>query len=769
MRLSGTGSDGTRGAQAVRQRGGLIVAQDPETCAFDGMPSSLIEAGLTDLILAPEDIIEHIVQVASGEDESSAKSPRSNSPSTLMNARTSCVSCSSGSPGSSVTRLPSRPFRLPFASWWRRMEPPRCGCGSRAARRAKRLTRWQSRCTKVVSAVEGHAGFRIFATDVNGTAVETASRGIYPPTIAHDLPPDVLETYFVPNGQGAFVVRKSLRDLILFSRHNALRDPPFSNIDIVVCRNVLIYFRHHVQARLAEAFAFSLKPGGLLWLGSSESIASDQVAFDTLDHNWRIFRSSGKRAPSTLSRPPSPNFRVHQTSRRAPGPLPMARTQTDPAPLTTATHLALQQGFVPPFLLVDENLQLVFRQGDLDPLLRIPEGESTLDVRALVPTDLAILISANWDKLERATSDLVYENVGIQAPEGLRRVTLRFRRVVREGGKAPLMAVFVPENLVPKPGDKAPSPSLPEEIRERISGLEAALENSNKELGNVVHDLETSNEELQSTNEELLSSNEELKSLNEELQSVNEELHTVNAEFQAKVEELATVNYDLQTLLAGLNVGVVFMDHKLRIRRFNTMASQQMHLLEADIGRPLSHLNHGLDADALLRACTESLKTQRSSSFLCKARANQTVSVNVSVVEASDEGQGGVIVTTIESGLTVDLKQRLLRTLDTSGIAAAILTGSGEIVATTHPFADRFQRDRRWLVGTSIGVLLAQGDRFAFEERLANARAGNVSEYSFVAPLPDGGSLLESMRAIPLLEEESETFTLYVSLMSHAA
>jgi two-component system CheB/CheR fusion protein len=476
--------------------------------------------------------------------------------------------------------------------------------------RTKQLRVWIAGCStgeeaysvaillqEALDALPDHMGFKLFATDVDASAIEQASSGEFQLQHLEDLPEQLRNRYFTRRSD-RYIVNKQLREKLLFSRHDITQDPPFSHLDMVSCRNLLIYFKPNIQARVLGLLSASLNDDGLLWLGASESLGERADEFKTVDARWRVFsaRSNRKRDHVLMT-----TSRAAQTTEAA------RRMKKDDLSLLLQ---AIHKVYVPPCLVIDSHYRLLYRFGELDALLRLPVGAVTLDVRDLLPEELSALVTALLGKA-RHGGDFVYRDLSATTDQGTRRFDLRACPLtLPDHGN--LIALFFeglasvvksPETIL---GDV--DPSRPAGVRDRLDFLENELRQTRESLHATIEELESSNEEMQATNEELIAANEELQSTNEELQSVNDQLHVESTENGEKANELNIVNDDMEQLLANLDVGLVLLDDKLVIRRFNPTATFHFNLLPQDVGRSLTHLSHRLRYENLVEECQRALR-----------------------------------------------------------------------------------------------------------------------------------------------------------------
>jgi len=480
--------------------------------------------------------------------------------------------------------------------------------------RVKQLRLWVAACStgeeaysiamllqEALDVLPDHMSFKLFATDVDAAAIEQASSGEFELEQLEQLPDYLRARHFTRRG-ARYVVNKRLRERLLFSRHDITQDPPFSHLDLVSCRNLLIYFKPNVQAHVLRLLSAALNDDGLLWLGASESLGERADLFKVLDARWRVFCAcpNRKRDPVLVT-----TSRAAQTTEAA------RRMKKDDLSLLLQ---AIHKVYVPPCLVIDSHYRLLYRFGDLDALLRLPTGAVTLDVRDLLPEELSALITALLSRA-RQGGDIVYRDLSATTDQGTRRFDLRACPLtLPDHGN--LIALFFeglasvqrsPETLL---GDAAPQQSYQERpgTRDRLDFLENELRQTRESLQATIEELESSNEEMQATNEELIAANEELQSTNEELQSVNDQLHVESTENADKVNELNVVNSDMEQLLANVDVGLVLLDEKLIIRRFNPTATLHFNLLPQDVGRSLTHLSHRLRYENLVEECQRALR-----------------------------------------------------------------------------------------------------------------------------------------------------------------
>jgi len=430
---------------------------------------------------------------------------------------------------------------------------------------------------------------QIFATDIDERALARARQGTYPDGIVTDLSPIRLREYFQAE-LDSFRIKRAVREQITFSRHNVLRDPPFSRMDLICCRNLLIYLEREVQARLLEIFHFALNPGGLLFLGSAETADARPGLFSTVDKRARVYRANPVErigaeslalrleARPTLVLPSSPPAR---RSAAAPAPLPARQYELQPAAC----------------LVVDREQHIVYVSGGASEYLRAAEGIPSRDVLEMIHPDLADALRPALLRCIASGTRVAARPVRINGAQGP-----IVRMSVQPGGSADLPATFnvlidvVDEDLAPPLGEPDPALTV---LKAEAARLRGQLDGALGESASSTEGLRASNEELQSMNEELRCATEELEAGKEELHSLNEELTTVNYELRSQVEETAKANDDLTNLIVSLDIATVFVDRGMRIKRFTPRAMDVFNIRAADIGRPLPDLTHRLRYDGL--------------------------------------------------------------------------------------------------------------------------------------------------------------------------
>ena len=459
--------------------------------------------------------------------------------------------------------------------------------------------------TEYLDARERRPRVQVFATDVNPIGIEAARAGIYPKGIEQDVSAERLRRFFT-EVNGTYHVCKPVREMCVFARHDALAQPPFSRLDLVVCRNLLIYLEPVLQRKLLPTLHFALNPGGFLWLGSSETAADFSKLFQVVDARHRIYsRKPGPRSPVAIAR-----------AQPAPRPLPRAaaRPMVEPDPHREAERLLLTR-YVPPSVIVDEDLNVVQFRGDTSPYLIPAQGRASLNLLKMLREGLLVGVRSALHRASREHKPAREENLRVRSAAGEHRVTVVAMPLRTNDRTTGTVVVFEQpgegsaaqaRQEVVEHSAKTPEPPASQKPREEAQRLRQELGATRDYLQMVIEQLEAANEELQAANEESQSSNEELQSVNEELetskeeiQSTNEELTTVNDELRDRNTELAQSNGDLANLLDSVQMPIVMLDRDLRIRRFTAAAQKLLNLLPGDVGRPFSDIKLNVDAPDL--------------------------------------------------------------------------------------------------------------------------------------------------------------------------
>ncbi len=444
---------------------------------------------------------------------------------------------------------------------------------------------------------KGSRNVKIFATDIDRNAIISAGNGMYAESIAADLPQGVLSKYFLHVGEH-YQVSRQLREMVVFAQHNVVKDPPFTNISLLSCRNLLIYLQPVLQQKVFEYFNFSLHAQGLLLLGTSESPGEMAPFFEPVHNRFKIFRAKGIRGPST-EKPLFQGMGDRASSQTVPTFLrnELAVSYKEEGRIQDRLLQALSGDYFPLVAVINERMELQHVVGNPQGLLKVPTGKHSNDIIRMVIREISIPLATGLQKIIHGKQDITYTNIRIKNDESSRSVKMHIKYLPEKKNQESLIAIIITdahEKTKTVSTDENDELDITKESEQRIVDLEQELQFTKENLQATIEELETSNEELQATNEELLASNEELQSTNEELQSVNEELHTVNAEYQKKIMELTEITNDLENLMSATQIATIFLDENHDIRKFTPELTNIFRILPSDVGRLISHLTHRL-------------------------------------------------------------------------------------------------------------------------------------------------------------------------------
>jgi len=663
--LSGTGTDGTLGVKAIKGSDGLVLVQSEETAAYDGMPRSAVSTGLVDLVLAPEAMPARLIQYFTHHENAfdSGSIATKNEQQGWLNKIFAILRARVGhdfsayKPNTILRRISRRmglnqidnhllyvrylrenpaeaqalfrdlligvtqffrdaesfevlktailPERIKsmregstFRAW-----VPGCATGEEVYSLAMVLCECLDRNPERIN-------LQLFGTDIDYHAIDKAREGIFPASIEADVNANRLIRFFTKEGD-FFRIRKEIRDDIVFSKQDVLKDPPFSRLNLLCCRNLLIYLDANAQKRLLPLFHYTLAPDGILVLGSSETVSGFTNLFEIQDKKWKIYKR--REVPQALRQVvdfPSGMLSTEPVQVAAPDG-PAAR----PADIARIAQTAILNQFAPTAILIDPKGEILHVQGRTGRYLETPSGAPTHNILNLARDGLRIELSSAIRQAVSSNKPVTRRKIVIKTDGDGQMIDLHVspQRSPKELSGY-LLVVF--ENIDSlMHGDTPPDESNTPVESSRITELEQDLLKARESHQVTVEELESSNEELKSTNEELQSANEELQSTNEELessreelQSLNEELQMVNAELQSNVEEFSAAQDDMHNLLNGTEIATIFVDNDLRIRRFTRKATTIINLIQTDIGRPLEHVVTNLAYDRMITDLSDVLK-----------------------------------------------------------------------------------------------------------------------------------------------------------------
>ena len=452
--------------------------------------------------------------------------------------------------------------------------------------------------------------FKIFATDIDSKALDVASIGSYHVNIANEVYKHFLESYFIKSGEKV-QVNKRLREKIVFSNHNLLKDPPFIRMDFISCRNLLIYLENKSQQKVLSDFQFALNKFGFLFLGNSESLGEIGKLYKVIDSKWKIYQnvSENQQFPNRTNTTDGISTISYRTPIQSISK-PEFRYKDNP---DTAFYKYLSNKFSPSCIFINDDFNILFIKGDAGKRLIHSEGVFQNNLLKVVPPEISIIIKNGIRSLKVENKNTIIRDVIVGPKSNRKTIDISFYKPEDTAGLENTYVIQFSEDKNVDSEKLIELKNIPiDEISKRkIDDLEDELKEVKARLQNVIEELETSNEELQSSNEELMASNEELQSTNEELQSVNEELYTVNSELQEKNKELQQLNNDITNLLNSTDIGTLFLDGDFEIRKFTPSLQKHFNLQESDIGRPISSFASNFNEEVRLSIINNSQTTLR--------------------------------------------------------------------------------------------------------------------------------------------------------------
>ena len=728
--LSGMGSDGTLGLQAIRALGGLTVVQQPDSAQFDSMPRSAIAADCADIIAPSAELPARILAFI-------AQAPNTQEPDTAVEE---VVQASLELPALPVNPLQSifsllrQQTRHDFSVYkpstlHRRIERRMAIHGITTlalyaefmqqntqeidllfkelligvtsffrdtavwqqladftlpellARQTteRKLRAWVVGCStgeeayslailfiEVVQRLSLHHDYtlQIFATDLNPDAIATARRGLYPTSISADVSAERLACFFSAHDK-YYRINKNIRDMVLFAQHDVVLDPPFTKLNLLSCRNLMIYFDAALQRRLLPLFHYSLRPGGVLLLGSSETIGRFKQLFTPIESRLRLYLrqdNTTNTGPDLLVKSFPP---LSKNKKELPVPHPTDTSQPAENLQAAVDHVLLQM-YAPAAVAVNNAGDIVYISGRTGKYLEPAAGKVNWNFHAMVREGLRAPLADALKKAAPENERIQLRGLQVQSAEGVQYVDVTVQ-AFRESAVLQGMRLIVFYDVV--------MPTPPRGRRKGKSAVEVSheyeLQQYQDEILKLREEAHASNEELQSTNEELQSTNEELQSANEELttskeemQSMNEELQTINAELQNKLDDLALAESDMKNLLNSTDIAILFLDQKLNVRRYTEQAAKIINFRESDIGRPLSDLTTSLQYPALQDDAKETLRTLIFSEKQIYTGDDRWFSVRIMPYRRLDNVIDGAVITFVDITATKRLESKLRQDLD---------------------------------------------------------------------------------------------------------
>lgn len=763
--LSGTGTDGTLGLKAVKEGGGMAIVQQPQQAKFDGMPQSAISTGLVDHVLPVEQMAQEVISYArqpylkvQKKNEPEDKNFKSYMQKILLLIRSVTGSDFSQYKQTTIHRRVKRRMALhkieAIADYHRYLQEnttevhhlfkdllilvtsffrdpgvfevlaekvipdilahndesrpirvwvPGCGTGEEAVSLAMLFVEGAERLKK-------HLNLQIFATDIDPEAVQRARAAEYSEAIGAEVSPERLKRFFTKKDH-SYKLKSEIRDMIIFAVQDIVTDPPFAGLDLVSCRNLLIYLDTALQGKVLSLFHYTLNPNGYMLLGTSESIGEYSDLFAPVDVKSKIFR-----AKKVLFQRAVINLPIGDVA--GSGPKYHGGDLHKVMDVRGIVEKALLNEYAPACVLIDENYDILYFQGQTDRYLSPPQGAPTFNLLKIVSASLRQRLSAALHKAFQQGGSTTFHGVRIKEHEGSGTVEVAIRPL-QKSPDGPKLAMIVFEDK-PSPAaarkEKKRSEANAPTDDPRITLLEQELRDTRENLQATIEQLEGANEELKSMNEELQSTNEELQSMNEEMmtakeeqQSANEELTTVNAELESRVNELTEVNDDISNLFASTDIGTIFMDSRLLIRRFTPSMTRFFNLIPADVGRSIMDIRSKVAYDDLHKDAQAVLATLQSRGRELQAEDGKWFSMHILPYRTRANRIDGVVATFVDITERKMAEQRMSEArlfaesiIDTVRESLLVLDSDLRVISANRSFYRRFQTTREETENKSI-------------------------------------------------------------------
>ncbi len=695
--LSGNGSDGTFGLENILKNGGLAIVQDPKTAQFTGMPNSAIEANATDLILSPEQMPKKILNYIKDQVKHKAKKD-SKIDFEYKNQLINIIQIIKDQTGYDftnykkntivrriskriatnqienlaeyITFLNTNPdevnslykeFLIGVTSFFRDKDAFRILENKvvpsilENAAQNKEIRIWVCGCSTgeeayslailFKSALENSSKnikVTIFASDIDEEAIEFARKGNYGNNIELAIKPELLTRYFNKK-ENSYTVKKEIREMIVFAHHNLIKDPPFSKLDLITCRNLLIYIDSDLQKKIIPVFHYSLNTDGILFLGTSESIGDYMNLFSVVDEKSKIFKKNDVNIPKQAIIYELPFFE-NKTNLTPSSYVSASRKKSN---ISNLTDKILLDQYAPPSVIIDKNDDAIYFSGNTGIYLDPPNGIARFNILDMAKKGLKIALENGISQARQENTEVLLKNIEvISGDDSIKTINLKIKPLFsKQYDLGSIMLVFESSEKIKKTKkNQVNSSELEKELKIIREHLKIAIE----ELDSANDDLKDSKEDYQSSNEELQSSIEELETSREELQSVNDELTAVNTELTDKVDQLYRTNNDLNNLLRSIEIATLYLDRELRIKRYTLAATKIFNLIPSDIDRPVKQLATNLHYDSFSEDLNQVLKTLVVKSVEVQAIDDLWFEMHIIPYRTADNIIEGVLVTLVE-------------------------------------------------------------------------------------------------------------------------
>ncbi|GAB2794048.1 two-component system CheB/CheR fusion protein [Hymenobacter luteus] len=776
--LSGLGADGSIGLKLVMENFGMVMVQDPATALFDSMPRAALATEFVDFVLAPElmpakllDYVDRppLARPVREQEESAAKPAHALQKIFLLIRQQTGHDFSYYKRNTVFRRIERRMnshqikeftayvrylqenpqeveqlFRElligvtkffrdqeAFESLKTHLRPviqakptdgtirvwaPGCSTGEEAYSLAMTLL-------ELLDEVDNarYLKLQIFATDISAEGIDSARMGLYTENIMGDVSPERLRRFFHKT-DGHYQIRKEVRDVVVYALHNINKDAPFTKLDLLCCRNLLIYLSAELQKNLMPVFHYAINPGGLLFLGPSENLTSFQDLFQPLDVKWKISR----RTETASSLPRLVNFPFAMSRQHLPSPHPSVAMSTtitgrrDGGPFAAQVQKTLLATYAPPAVVINPKGEILYVHGRTGKYLEPAPGLSGMNLFDMAREDLSFELSGAVHRATQTRQSVVLDQVRVKTEGGQQLLRLTVKYLEEPDTLTGLLLVAFEDQPTPRKvrlGKGTPGSDLSRDAV--VTALDKELQYTKHRLQTTIEEMESSLEELKSTNEELQSANEELQSTNEEamtnkeeMQSLNEELMTLNMQYLAKTDELSQAANDMKNLLDATEIAIIFLDNSMNIKRFTPPVSRIVHLMPADVGRPLSHFAANLRYQHLLRDVQQVLDRLTSVETNIQATSGEWYTMRILPYRTLDNYINGAVITFTEVTGLKKLEAELQESVqmaaslkETVRQPVVVLNADLNVVFVNHSFAQIFGATMAELQGASLTVL----------------------------------------------------------------
>ncbi len=721
--LSGTGSDGTRGVRAIKENDGMVMVQDPAESKFDGMPKSAINTGLVDYILPVEEMGPELKEFISAPpifhfedgdvqydekelnkilnyiDEKAGLDFREYKYATLARRvarRVNICKCKNLREYFEYLQTEEEEVEILYREFligvtkffrddkvWEILKSKVFPKLIEEKNEGETLKLWDVGCSTGEEAYSfamclheemekqgKNLEIKIFATDISQPHLDIGSKGIYPESIVADVSKDFLLKYFLSKTNG-YQVSEKIRRSVIFSRHNIIKNPPFSNMDIVVCRNLLIYFQNSIQKKAMNMLHYALKKDGVLILGTSESVHSHKENFAEIDRRWKIYKNikPSTRIKNGISHAnASGGVNASLLENKVEREKKRFRNQSS-NPIRQKLQNELNETILEQFggasVFVDSEYNILQAVGEFRKYANLPVTGFSINLLDMLDSDLKYIVQSTFNKAFKQKERVVYRDVVIKKKNGNIGADIVIKPFTDHSleGETNYVITFIEKELNFNEVEEVQKISPSNQTKEYVANLENELKSTKEDLQTSLEEIETSNEELQAANEELLASNEELQSTNEELQSVNEEINTVNAENIQKMDDLAALNADMNNLLKSTDIGVIFLDSDFKIRKFTPAIKKHFSLINGDIGRPIDNFTNSFGLTRkqnFLDRCQKVLENGKTLEKHIVSREGKNYLQRISPYMDSNNEVNGVVISFIDIETIQKSKEKLI-------------------------------------------------------------------------------------------------------------